>query len=52
MGKAIYLTDYELQMIYQAFDSSNIGFDGDSEEDRKIAVSEKIRKKVEKALWR
>ncbi|MDH6670196.1 hypothetical protein M2277_000840 [Paenibacillus sp. LBL] len=52
MGKAVYLTDYELQMIYQAFDPANIGFDGDPDEDRKIEVSEKIRNKFEKALWR
>ncbi|OMC71109.1 hypothetical protein BK126_03070 [Paenibacillus sp. FSL H7-0326] len=51
MGKSVYFSDYELQLLIRAFDMANFSaeVDDQEEEERSYAAAENIREKAEKA---
>jgi ArsR family metal-binding transcriptional regulator len=51
MGKTIYLSDAELELLSMVFDYGNYSCEGSPDEEEKMEVAESLRKKVNKALY-
>lgn len=50
MGKSIYLSEYELNMLLVSFSPGNYAYEGHEDEEKRMEAAEKIRAKAEKAL--